>query len=85
MRKRRTTHAEFIALSVVVFAKNPDILYKLVRNFFLSGYLRLKELALKARLALIKTKRCGREEERKERTGNENITTTQNKVHHWFH
>ena len=52
MEERRIPLADFIALSVVVFVKHPDLLYKLVRNFFLMGFLRLKMRTLKVRMKI---------------------------------
>ena len=52
MEERRIPLADFIALSAVVFVKHPDLLYKLVRNFFLMGFLRLKMRTLKVRMKI---------------------------------
>lgn len=52
MEERRIHLADFIALSAVVFVKHPDLLYKLVRNFFLMGFLRLKMRTLKVRMKI---------------------------------
>ena len=52
MEERRIPLADFIALSAVVFMKHPDILFKLVRNFFLMGFLRLKMRTLKVRMKI---------------------------------
>lgn len=52
MEERRIPLADFIALSAVVFVKHPDLLYKLVRNFFLMGFLRLKKRTLTVRMKI---------------------------------
>ena len=52
MEERRIPLADFIALSAVVFVKHPDLLYKLVRNFFLMGFLRLKMRTLTVRMKI---------------------------------
>ena len=52
MEERRIPFADFIALSAVVFVKHPDLLYKLVRNFFLMGFLRLKMRTLTVRMKI---------------------------------
>ena len=53
MEERRIPLADFIvafiAASVVVFVKHPDLLYRLVRNYFLIGFLRMKMRTLTVR------------------------------------
>ena len=52
MEERRIPLADFIALSAVVFVKHLDLLYRLVRNFFLMGFLRLKMRTLTVRMKI---------------------------------